>query len=656
MAVKRLPLWAGILTGVALSLIIVVAIVIGLAPTIVKRVIERYGSTTLHRRIVIDGPVSIDWSLDPRLTLNRVTVANPPWAEGPMVTMRQLRVRLALVPLVHGHVVLPSLILRHPVIHLDKPSVRRANWVFVKQTQRKPRPTPRAWPRIGRLMISRGHITVRDTPAATDLVLSVHSVKPSTRLLLSGDGRYKGSPFTLRGALGSPLKVENDRSPYPVRVAVHIGRFLARVNGTLIAPMALKNVDLHVLLKGSGLGRVHKAISLPLPQTGPFQVSGQLTRHGQTWSLADFRGLVGKSDLEGTISVRPGHPMFMRADLTSHTLNFRDLAGFVNAKPKKVNGRIRVAPHAENAKKVLPARPYKRRALMKLDANVIYRAEHVYASPMRIQDLYAHLILQDGVVHIAPLNFGVADGLIAADYTMDASRRLYRTQLRAIARGLHVRLLFPKVKFKAAGTGRIGGRLRLSAPGNSIAAMAAHATGHLGLALAHGSVNNLYVALAQLHIGNAALDWLSGVKQERIPCAVIRLGARNGLVKTRTFLIATPSANIIGQGTINMRRQTLHLTVRTKPKHITIISAREPLLVRGTFKKPTFRVSRAGLIERAGAAIALGALLTPAAALLPLIDTAPSHKVDCPALLDAAGPKVRAEALKDAAPRGKRNR
>ena len=146
------------------------------------------------------------------------------------------------------------------------------------------------------------------------------------------------------------------------------------------------------------------------------------------------------------------------------------------------------------------------------------------------------------------------------------------------------------------------------------------------------------------------------MKQERIPCAVIRLRARNGLVKTRTFLIATPSANIIGQGTINMRRQTLHLTVRTKPKHITIISAREPLLVRGTFKKPTFRVSRAGLIERAGAAIALGALLTPAAALLPLIDTAPSHKVDCPALLDAAGPKVRAEALKDAAPRGKRNR
>ncbi len=656
MAIKRLPLWARIAIGAALSVVVAMAIAIGLAPTLVKRVIERDGSASLHRRIAIHGSVGIDWSLDPRVTLNRVTIANPPWTKGPMATVRQLRVRLSLASLVHGHLTLPSLVIRHPVIHLDEPSLARANWVFAKPTPRKPRPKPRAWPRIGRLVITHGRVTVRDVPAATRLVLSIRSAKPATRLLLSGRGRYKGSPFTLRGALGSPLKVKSDHSPYPVRVAVHIGRFLARIHGTLIAPMALKNVDLHVMLKGSGLGRVHKAISLPLPQTGPFQISGQLTRHGKTWSLARFRGLVGQSDLEGTISVRPGHPMFLRADLTSRTLNFKDLAGFVKAKPREVNGHVTVVPHAQNAKKALPARPYKRRELMKLNANVVYRAEHVHASHMRIQDLYAHLILHNGVVRIAPLDFGVADGLIAADYTMNASRRIYRTQLKAIARGLHVRLLFPKVKFKAAGTGRIGGRLHLSAPGDSIATMAAHASGHLGLALAQGSVNNLYVALAQLHIGNAALDWLSGMKQERIPCAVIRLGARNGLVKTRTFLIATPSANIIGQGTIDMRRQTLHLTVRTKPKHITIISAREPLLVRGTFKKPTFSVSRVGLIERAGAAIALGALLTPAAALLPLIDTAPGHKIDCPALLHAAGHKARAEALKDATHGGRRPR
>ena len=142
----------------------------GLARTIVRHVIEGDGSAKLHRRIIIHGTVGIDWSLDPCLTLNRVIVADPAWAQGPMVTMRQLRVRIALLPLLHGHVLLPSLVLRRPVIHLDKPGPTRANWVFVKQKPRKPRPKPPVIPRIGRLVITHGHITVHDAPAATDLV------------------------------------------------------------------------------------------------------------------------------------------------------------------------------------------------------------------------------------------------------------------------------------------------------------------------------------------------------------------------------------------------------------------------------------------------------------------------------------------------------
>lgn len=641
---KRLPLWAKVTSGVVLLVVITVAVLVALAPSLLKTAIEHEGSVKLHRRVVIRGPVTIDWSAAPRITINALTVANPRWARGRMVTVKQVRLRVALWPLLHGRLVLPDLILRRPRVHLDKPSPTRANWVFAPST--KAHKTPTAFPQIGRLIITHGLVTVNDAQAHTQLVLTVRSRTPSTHLILAGHGRYKGSPFTLAGALGSPTTATQPHAPYPVLVEVHIGRFFARIDGALTGPLALKRVSLHVLLVGSGLGRVNKAVDLPLPQTGPFRISGQLTRAHKTWTLAHFRGLVGKSDLEGTLSVRPGHPMDLHAVLVSHRLNFKDLAGFVKAKPKTVHGHVRVVAHAQSAKKVLPAKPYKRSHLLKLDADVVYHAEHVYASHMRIQDLATHLVLQNGVVHLDPLNFGMADGLVRADLTMNASRPLYETELRAIARGLRLRLLFPKIKFKSAGTGRIGGRLALAAPGNSIAAMAAHATGHLGLALAQGSVNNLYVALAQIHIGNAALDWLSGMKQERIPCAVARFGVRNGLVKTRTFLVDTPAANILGKGTINMRSQALHLTIYTKPKHVSLISARGPLKVGGTFKKPTFSVDRTALIERAGAAVALGALLTPAAALLPLIDTAPGHKVDCPALLQKAGPKARAEALK----------
>ena len=648
---KRLPLWAKVASGVTLFVVITGMILVIFAPSLLKAAIEHEGSAKLHRRVVIHGPVTIDWSAAPRITVNALTVSNPAWAEGRMASVKQARLRIALWPLLHGRLVIQGLTLRHPRIHLEKPSPARANWVFARS--KKTHKTPYAFPQIGRLVVTHGLITVDDVPAYTHLVLTVQSRTPSTYLILRGHGRYKGSRFTLVGALGSPTTATKPHAPYPVLVEFRIGRFFARIDGALTGPLALKRVDLHVLLVGAGLGRVNKAVNLPLPQTGPFRISGQLTNAHKTWTLAHFRGLVGKSDLEGTISVRPGHPTDLHAVLVSRNLDFKDLAGFVKAKPKEVHGQVRVVAHAQSAQKVLPAKPYKRSHLLKLNADVIYRAEHVYASHMRIQDLDAHLVLQNGIVRLDPLNFGVANGLVRADLTMDVSRPLYETQLRAIARGIHLRLLFPKIKFKSAGTGRIGGRLALAAPGNSIAAMAAHATGHLGLALAGGTINSLYVALAQIHVGNAALDWLSGMKQERIPCAVVRLRMRNGLVRTRTFLIDTPSANILGRGTINMRSQALHLTIYTKPKHVSLISARGALTVAGTFKKPTFSVDRTAVIERAGAAVALGALLTPAAALLPLIDAAPGHKVDCPALLQKAGPRARDKALKNIAKRTK---
>jgi len=643
MAKNSLPRWTLALIKILLVVTAAIGGAVALTPALIKHVVEREGTAKLHRRVLIHGPVVVDWLQGPKIILNRLTVSNPDWAKGRMVVIKQVRLRLKPWPLMKGQLVIASLVLRSPHIRLDKPVKARPNWVFSphKELGAKSLFLP-----IERLIISHGLIRVRDVPAHTHLAITVGSTRHATRLVLTGHGRYKGAPFTLMGMLGSPHGITQSQAPYPVLVTVRIGRFLARAQGALAAPFALKNACFRVLLKGGGLGRVDKAVDLPLPETGPFQIAGQLRKTGNTWILSKIQGLVGKSDLAGTISVRPGSPLFLRAHLVSQTLDFKDLAGFLKAKPQKVAGHVKVLSRAQNSQEAFPTTPYKRSRLLKLDADVIYQAKHVYASHMRIQELSTHLVISHGIVTFHPLDFRVADGVVAADLTMNVRHRTYQTDLRALARGLKLRLLLPQIPFKTAGSGQIGGHLRVTAPGNSIAAMARHASGHLGLALAHGSIANLYVALAQLHVGNAALDWFSGQKRESIPCAVVRLRMKNGLVKTRTFVIDTPSANIFGRGTVNMRTQALHFVVLTKPRHVTIISVRGPLRVSGTLKKPVFRVDRTAVAWRVGAAVALGALLTPAAALLPLIDTAPGHKIDCPALLNKAAPQARAEALK----------
>jgi len=85
----------------------------------------------LGRSVDIAGPLSLRLLPTPSLTAERVAVANLPGAEPQdMATVDRLGLRLALLPLLGGRVVVDSLVLDHPQIHLQRLADGRANWQF----------------------------------------------------------------------------------------------------------------------------------------------------------------------------------------------------------------------------------------------------------------------------------------------------------------------------------------------------------------------------------------------------------------------------------------------------------------------------------------------------------------------------------------------
>jgi hypothetical protein len=113
----------------------------------------------------------------------------------------------------------------------------------------------------------------------------------------------------------------------------------------------------------------------------------------------------------------------------------------------------------------------------------------------------------------------------------------------------------------------------------------------------------------------------------------------NGLMKTRTFVIDTEDATILVDGTINLAKEELNLTINPESKGIRIISLRAPLYVRGTFKKPDVGVDKGVVALKAGAAVALGTVAAPLAALLALINPGPVQDSPCGQLLAQAQKK-----------------
>ncbi|MDA8094077.1 MAG: AsmA family protein [Betaproteobacteria bacterium] len=607
MALRAGTRWAGALLAALIALVVAVY----LDPNLLRRPAAALLSAELGRRVAIGGNFGFTLSMTPTFRAGKVTVANASWGSQPnMADFRRVTVRVSLRNLVKGRLVLPRLDLVGPKVLLEKNAAGAPNWVFPGK--------PARMPKIGLLTIERGSLQYRDPRARTAVTLDAHTLplapgQAEPSLAVNGRGHFRGAPFSLHGRAGSILSLRSPTRPYPLAVAARIGGTQAQLHGTLTNPMRLAGVNVELALRGDNLASLYEIIGLPAPSVPPYRLSGHLTRRASLWSFRPFQGTVGRSDLSGWLSVdTAGARPVIRGKLLSHDLDYRDLAGFIGA-PTEPGAHHR-------GPRVFPRQRFSVRRLRAADANVTFRGAHIVTRDLPLDDLTTHLILKNGYLTLTPLDLGVAGGHIASTIAVDGRQHPLAVSVASTLRGIQLRRLFPRFKLTRKSAGEFGGEAHITTRGNSFAEMAGHANGHVGIAASKGQISALLVALGQLHGWQALIAYLEGDKKEPIDCAVADLSIRNGRVSTKAFGIDTPDADFLLNGHIDMRDERLALVLRALPKHIGIISFRSPVRIGGDFKHPTFSLSTRSILARGAASIALGALVTPVAALAPLID------------------------------------
>lgn len=114
------------------------------------------------RALVLGGPLRFDLSLVPRVTADRVALANIPGGSRPqMLTVARLEAQIALLPLLRRRVVVQSLTLIHPDIVLERNGAGVGNWVFHPQP-RPVRPAGAAGSAGGRTRFALAAFHIRD--------------------------------------------------------------------------------------------------------------------------------------------------------------------------------------------------------------------------------------------------------------------------------------------------------------------------------------------------------------------------------------------------------------------------------------------------------------------------------------------------------------
>lgn len=599
-----------------------------------KRPIERQVEARTGRQLVIGGDLEVDLGWTPVIRADRLSFSNAGWSKQPlMASADRAEIRIEFLPLLRGQVRIPELRLTRPFLQLeiDRASGQR-NWDFGGAGGDAPS--------FRRLWVDQGRFVYLDPKGGTELRIDVGSLPPRREdaappIAVEGTGRWRRQPFAVTGRAESPLELRDTQSPYRLDLRASAGATRAHARGNLIDPLRLRDFDLRLTLAGKNLADLYPLIGVAIPPTPPYSLEGQLTREGSTWRYDDFTGRVGDSDLSGDASVALGgaRPYF-RADLSSRRLDFDDLAGFIGAAPEAGRGEasnpelLALAARERARPRVLPDTPYELDKLRAMDADVRLKANRINAPGWPLDDMDAHLRLENGRLRLDPLNFGVADGDLRSTIDMDASVSPIRTHADITARGLTLAKLTPNLKLAQDSVGRVSGRIVLKGEGNSIARMLGTGNGNVAVGMGAGRVSNLLMEYAGLDLAEILKFKLGHDRQIPIRCAYGDFTVRNGVMTTNALVFDTSDTLLRGSGQISLRDETLDLIIRPRPKDRSLFSLRTRLTVTGTFKNPQARPDMARLGLRGAAAIALGAVALPAA-LLATIEWGPGQDAAC---------------------------
>ena len=190
------------------------------------------------------------------------------------------------------------------------------------------------------------------------------------------------------------------------------------------------------------MAQLYPIIGVPLPPTPAYKLAGYLDHEGDLWKFSKFKGSVGKSDLAGDFSVDRGkQPQFITANLVSRNLDMNDLGGFIGA-----DRGDRPPDKPPPSDKLLPTEPFSLEKLRAANADVRFQGARIVTQKTPLEKMNAHLIIKDGTVKLAPLDFGVAGGNLISQIDMDARKPRIATRADITVKGVHLGQLFPESK------------------------------------------------------------------------------------------------------------------------------------------------------------------------------------------------------------------
>ncbi|WP_332877776.1 AsmA family protein [Massilia sp. S19_KUP03_FR1] len=636
------------------SLLLLIVLFLLFDWNMLKPYINRKVSESTGRTFAIEGRLDVTfhrgldtekgwrrWVPRPYVSAENIHMSNPTWATvgKQLAAAERVEVGFRILPLLSKQLIITDLRLAGPQVALQRRKDGSNSWTLKDNG-------PSEWNvDIQRLAFSSGNLRYLDEAIGLDLQADAKSINGNTQPAAKGAQPY-GLAFTLGGSYnkarvsgggkaGAVLTLTDSDITFPLEAHANIGDNKIDLRGTLSDPRTLSGMDLQMQLAGPSMAELYPLTGVLLPDTPPYETHGRLLGQkgdDQRWTFTydKFSGKVGASDIAGTLAYvqRATRPL-LRGQLTSQQLRLADLGPSVGADTgagTRAAGKLKAAPSG----KALPVDEFNTAKWGAMDADVKFTGKRIVrTNGIPLDDVVADLHLHDKVLKLTPLNFGMAGGNISSNIQLDGRKQNIDAQARVAARHLKIRELFPKLQSMQASFGEINGDAVLIGKGNTVAAMLGTSNGEIKAVVTEGSVSKFILEIAGLNVANAVAAKLFGDKQVHMNCLAAESAVRNGRANMQRFVLDTDDAVIDVNGYVDLAEERLNLDIRPQTKGTRILTLRTPLYAKGTFSNPDIGPYKTPIALKAGAAAVLASIVSPLAAVLPLVNVTKVPDTDC---------------------------
>jgi len=563
---------AAIGAALFLSLILVLYIIISsndidwIKPIIRQVVKEKTG-----RDLLIHGPVKLEMGTSPCLIVEKAALQNASWGSYPdMVLVEQMKLQIRLIPLLKKRIEVRSVTLIEPGILIETDGSGVSNFPFdiplVKLIG--PDRTRSAPFRLGSIKIERGRFSFKNEkkgPAFSVTVDHFNARRAGDGVLMEVEmeGRYESEPFSLKGSVGTLGSLIASEEPWRVDVTARAYGMEVRADGFLLKPISLQGLALSIKGKARSTRTIAKLFGLSgLPEVGPFQVEGKVSGKGEKrFHISGLKfigkGLDGKGDL--TLNLKRQRPEIKG----SLSLKFLDISPFLQ---KDAVRKERQVPGKE--KKVFSPKPIPLATpgFGSVDLDLELKAGEVLFPHAVLSELKTKVRLTRDHFMARSLQFKAGGGQVNG--TLEVSLQERTTTLIARCRMNHIDV---KTFLKAKNVmGKASAEIDLMAQGSSIAAWLGGLEGNAIVSLSGLRFENNQLQPFNSKFGSIILQVFAPAAKDanttEINCVVGGFDIREGVAEVTTLLADTHEVVVLGKGHLNLREETLDLSIQPYPK------------------------------------------------------------------------------------------